>query len=190
MSPGSSSAATSVENRIDHRGRHHQPDRARLRELGDEVLQARGAGRAEAGEPRHGVRVGVVDDQVVPGLHQALDHVRAHAPKSDHARVASSLSNPFPRAAPRARAAYVAISPSPNRSAPDPAQTFGGASIGRGPFRTLCRTDVIVKSAHPFRVDFVGLTDARARRLGPRSADLSFGRACSRFRPQPDLCEP
>ena len=61
---------------------------ARGVELGDEVVERVGAGRALAGELLDRVGVDVVDDAVVPVAHQPPDEVRAHPPESDHARAA------------------------------------------------------------------------------------------------------
>ena len=119
------------QDRFDHRGRNHHPDGARLGELGDEVLHAAGAGRAEADEPRHGVRVGVVDDQVVTGLHQAFDHVRAHASKSDHPELHRRSLIRFRERRPWAsrRMLHKSSPVGPSRT---PGLDLGGASIGRG----------------------------------------------------------
>ena len=55
-------------------GRHHHPDRARLVELLDELLE-RALSRVDAP---------VVGLEVVPALAQAVGHARAHAPQPHH----------------------------------------------------------------------------------------------------------
>ena len=87
-SPASSFAASSVTvlSVISPAGTITQAARGLL-ELGDEVLERVGAGRALAGERRDRVGVDVVDDALVAVAHQPADEVRAHPPEADHAEL-------------------------------------------------------------------------------------------------------
>ena len=58
-----------------------------LVELGDEVVERVGAGRALAGERRDRVGVDVEDDALVAVAHQPPDEVRAHPSESDHPKL-------------------------------------------------------------------------------------------------------
>ena len=60
---------------------------ARRFELRDEVVERRSAGGALAGELLDGVRAAVVHDAGVAVLHEAPDHVGAHAPEADHSEL-------------------------------------------------------------------------------------------------------
>ena len=62
---------------VHDRGRHHHPDRARLVQLLDELLQ-RACGRVD---------VRVVGLHVVPALAQAVGHARAHAAEPHHSEL-------------------------------------------------------------------------------------------------------
>ena len=55
-----------------------------LLELGDEVVERVGAGRALAGQLLDRVGVDVVDDALVAVAHQPADEVGAHPAESDH----------------------------------------------------------------------------------------------------------
>jgi hypothetical protein len=76
-----------VDDLLDERRRHHDPDRARLVELPHQVRERARAGGALGPELRHGVRIDVEDDDLVPVLHQAARHVCAHPPESDHSQL-------------------------------------------------------------------------------------------------------
>ena len=87
-SPASSAVGELVDGPLGDLARgHHHPGGARRGQLGDEVVERVGAGRALAGERGDGVRVDVVDDALVPVAHQPADEVRAHPPESDHAEL-------------------------------------------------------------------------------------------------------
>ena len=75
------------DRRVDHRGRHHQPQRPRLGELGDLVLHRGGAGRALFRQRVHRGGGAVEDHAFVAALHQAADHVGAHAAQADHSEL-------------------------------------------------------------------------------------------------------
>jgi hypothetical protein len=70
----------------DGRG-NHEPDGARLLELGDQVVDGRGAGSAFAGELLHRFGAAVVNDAFVSRFLQAANHVRAHTTETDHAEL-------------------------------------------------------------------------------------------------------
>src|SRR3989441_7771944 len=73
---------------VDRRGRHHEPERARRLEAGDQVVE-RGGGDG-AGLLREGVtrlRRGGVHADLVSTAHQAARHVRAHPAKTDHSQL-------------------------------------------------------------------------------------------------------
>ena len=69
---------------VDHAGRDHHPDGARLLELVNEVLQGSGPGRPIPLELVDRFGVGVENHALVPTLDQAADHVGSHPPQTDH----------------------------------------------------------------------------------------------------------
>ena len=76
-----------VEHAVDHRGRHHQPDRARRGQLRDELGErVRGHGTLAA-QRRHRCRLRVVNDAFVALLHEAPHHARAHPTQTDHSEL-------------------------------------------------------------------------------------------------------
>ncbi len=81
-----------LERRLDDGGRHHDPRRTWRRELGRELLERGRARRTFALECLHRVGAHVVDDALVPGLHETADEVRAHPAQSDHAQLHQSSS--------------------------------------------------------------------------------------------------
>ena len=83
-----------VEDGVDNRGREHQADGARLRELADELLERRRAGGAILDERRDRISGDVVNDARVPALHQAAHHVGAHPAESDHSELHVSALSP------------------------------------------------------------------------------------------------
>ena len=87
-SPDSSRAARSltVDSVISPAGTITQAARGVL-ELGDEVVERVGAGRALARERRDRVGVDVVDDALVAVAHQPAHDVRAHPAESDHSEL-------------------------------------------------------------------------------------------------------
>ena len=87
-SPDSSRSARSltVVSVISPAGTITQAARGAL-QLGDEVVERVGAGRALAGQRRDRVGVDVVDDALVAVAHQPADDVGAHPPESDHAEL-------------------------------------------------------------------------------------------------------
>ena len=75
------------DRRVDDRGRHHQPDRARLRQLLHEVGERGGADRLLLDEPGDGLGRPVEDDAVVAAADQPANHVRPHPSESDHSEL-------------------------------------------------------------------------------------------------------
>src|ERR1700688_2158234 len=65
-------------------GGEHQPDRARLLELGDNVGQRRGPHRSLLGQLRHRLRVPVEHHALVSAAQQPPHHVAAHPAQPDH----------------------------------------------------------------------------------------------------------
>ena len=66
--------------------RHHDPDAARLVEGGDELIDARGRGRAERLDARARLRVGIEgDNRVVTVATEPVHHVGAHPAEPDKA---------------------------------------------------------------------------------------------------------
>ena len=105
-SPDSSRAGELVDGALgDLARRDHDPGRARLVELGDEVVERLGAGRALAGERGDGVRVDVEDDALVAVAHQPADEVGAHPSRVRPCRAAwRRILSARPRLATRLRA--------------------------------------------------------------------------------------
>src|SRR6266702_3005868 len=84
-----------VQRGINHRRRHHQPDRAWLLKFLDEIAERTRAGRAFIRQLLHRIGAAVIHDALVAAFLQAPNHVRAHPSQSDHAklhRVSSSAS--------------------------------------------------------------------------------------------------
>jgi hypothetical protein len=83
------------EQLVDHRfggvaGRNHHPYGARLRQLGDELLNGEGAVRALGHDLASLLRGPVVGDDMVLVQEQASHHVGAHPAESDEAEFHSS----------------------------------------------------------------------------------------------------
>ena len=80
VSPASRrSASCAIVGLGDFAGRQHDPDRPRLLELGDELLEIGAAGDMLADDRLDGIRGPVEDHALVPVARQAAHHVAAHA---------------------------------------------------------------------------------------------------------------
>ena len=75
------------ERAVDEGCRHHQPHRARCRELLHEGGERVGAGRAFARQRLHRRGRAVEHDAAVTALEQPPNHVRAHAAEADHSEL-------------------------------------------------------------------------------------------------------
>jgi hypothetical protein len=83
-------------NRVDHvlrggAGGHHDPDGARACEPGDEVGDRGRAHRAVTLRLPDLLRATVVHDDAVAALHEADDHVHAHAAEADESELHRSV---------------------------------------------------------------------------------------------------
>jgi len=68
-------------------GRHHQPDRTRLRQLGYEIRQAAAPDCAFGGELAHAVCEHIEDDALMAVVHQTSDHVPTHPTETYHSEL-------------------------------------------------------------------------------------------------------
>ena len=87
MSPRSRWGSEIGDGLVDHAGRDHQPDGARLRQLLDELGQR---GRADGfllHQLGDRLRGHVVHDAFVPAPHEPAHHVRAHPAEADHSQL-------------------------------------------------------------------------------------------------------
>ena len=73
------------------RGRHHQPNRPRFLQLRHEIRERRRTNRLLLNQTGDGLRRAVVDDALVPLLHEPADHVGAHAAQADHSELHRKL---------------------------------------------------------------------------------------------------
>ncbi len=73
-------------------GRDHDPDGARLVQLGNEVLERRGSHRSVGDDGRDGLREDVVPDAMVPVTDQPPDDVRTHPAEPDHSELQGGVS--------------------------------------------------------------------------------------------------
>ena len=81
-----------LQRRIDHRRRHHHPDRARRFQLTREVFERCRPDRPFFDDCLHGFRLEVVNDALVAGPHKTPHHVASHPAQSDHAQFHVFLS--------------------------------------------------------------------------------------------------
>ena len=88
MSPGSRCVEQLVDRGVDERGRHHDPHRARLRELRARSRRATTRrSRPSAASSVDRVGAHVVDDALVAVAHEPPHEVRAHPAEADHAEL-------------------------------------------------------------------------------------------------------
>ena len=93
MSPDSMCLASSaMVFSVGVAGRHHDPGGARLAQLLDEIGQRRRTRRLLLDVSAHIVGAEIEDDALMSVAHQALNHVAAHAPQTDHAQLHDSRS--------------------------------------------------------------------------------------------------
>jgi hypothetical protein len=86
-----------VESRIDHRGRHHQPYRARLRQPLEQVIERLRADGTFTRHRAHGIRGHVVDHAFMAALEQASHHIGAHPSEPNHSKLHRFLLAWWPR---------------------------------------------------------------------------------------------
>src|SRR5208283_18279 len=72
---------------IHHGSGNHQPDGARLLELGDEVVDGSGPGGTLAGKLLHRIRAAVIDNALVAIFLETPNHIGAHPAQPDHAEL-------------------------------------------------------------------------------------------------------
>src|SRR5207244_2464078 len=77
-------------------GRDHDPNRARLAQLTDEIVKRTRSGSAFTGELLHVVSAQIEDDALVPAAHQATHHVRSHSTQTNHSQLHLSFPHRFP----------------------------------------------------------------------------------------------
>ena len=85
-----------VKRGIYHSRRNHEPDRPRLLELLDKIVERIGAGCSFAFELLHGVSATVIDDAFVAVFLQAPDHIGAHSSQPDHPELHRPRSSQLP----------------------------------------------------------------------------------------------
>src|SRR5579862_911016 len=78
-----------VQHIVDSRGRNHQPDGARLRELADEILNRSRAAGALAHQLLHIRRIQIEHDTLVSAPGQPPNHIGPHAAESNHSKLHS-----------------------------------------------------------------------------------------------------
>ena len=87
MSPCSSSAAELVDGPAGDASGDHHPDRPRLLELADKLLQRGAAGRSLTLELLDRIGIDVKDDTFVPVAHQTANDVGTHPTQTDHSQL-------------------------------------------------------------------------------------------------------
>ena len=81
-----------MDHLIDHSGRHHQPDRARLLQSLHEVVERVRARGAFAGKLLHAFRAAVIHDTSVAIFLKPPHHIGTHTPQTDHSQLHSVCS--------------------------------------------------------------------------------------------------
>jgi hypothetical protein len=85
-----------VKGGVDDGRRHHDPDRARLLELGDQVGDRSGRRRASLRQVERRLWMNIEDHALLAGAEAATNHVGPHPSESDHSEFHLLLLEPAP----------------------------------------------------------------------------------------------